>query len=305
MSRRFAIIKPEDLWTGPLARQFRQHPATVRELFAYLLTGPTTDHWGIWHLEMDTIVLQTGRKDVEVVKALEVLAAMRLAFFDVRTEFVYLPTLPETQFIRWPLMPGDNNVRHAKRWYAALERNPFLGDWFDRHLEDLFLLRDPDACTRREWTPEDAPPPAEDLLGPVPETLPVRSSRRVGMPEAELEAAYQRIEAMYPKKAALHLAKRALKKLNPTTELLGLIFQALEWQVRQPDWLKENANFCPRLDRYFEQRRWMDKPSRVPNVNTGTAQIMTGMSDFIDYGGEPECTTPEKNVRALPKRSGG
>lgn len=293
MSRRFSIIKPEDLWTGPSTRDLRRHPAEVRELFAYLLCGPTSERWGIWHLELDLIVLQTGRKDATVLKAFSVLTGMNLAHYDMTSQFVYVPDMPESQFSRWPLLPNDGNVRHAKRWYATLQKNPFLGFWFDRHLNDLFLAREPDACTRREGTafvaqsPKELAPPVEptvDLLGDRP--LPVKVSRNGHMTPAEVNAAFDAIVKIYPKADALDRSRKVFHKLKPTPELLTTIMAALAWQTRQRDWIKEGGAFAPRLDRYFTDKRWLDKPRRLPHANSTTVQTMAAMADFIEGDGE-------------------
>lgn len=308
MSRRFAIIKPEDLWTGPRTRELRKHPADVRELLAYLLSGPTSDRWGIWNLELDMIVLQSGRKDATILKAFSALSGLDLAHYDPTSQFVYVPDMPESQFSRWPLLPNDGNVRHAKRWYTSLPKNPFLGFWFDRHLDDLFLTRDPDACTRRDGSAIVAPPAAEptveptvDLLGERP--LPVKVSRNGHMTPAEIDHAFDKIVLTYPKRDALDRSRKTFHKLKPTPELVQTIYTALAWQTKQRDWLKEGGAFAPRLDRYFTDKRWMDRPRRVPHANSTTVQTMAAMADFIEGDGE-ECRTHEPNENDLPRRSG-
>jgi hypothetical protein len=325
MSRRFSIVKPEDLWTGPRARELRKKPSDVRELFAYLLTGPSSDRWGIWHLELDTLVLQLGRKDPAILAAFAALSELDLAHYDLGTQFVYVPSMPESQFVRWPLLPKDNNVRHAKRWYAALPRNPFLGRWFDRHCEDMSLDQEPEAVTRRDWTPRGeampalptlpteplpvAPAPAEltravDLLGEV-RTVPMLSSRerRAGvMTASEIDAAFKKIVDIYPKKDALDRSRKALHKLKPTPELMTLIFAALQWQVQQPDWLKEGATYAPRLDRYFVDKRWLDQPRRIPRASKETMDTMAGMVDFAQEMEAERWKTPPTKSSDLRKR---
>lgn len=312
MSRRFSIVKPEDLWTGDCARELRRHGPDVRELWAYLLTGPTSDMWGLWHLELDTLVLHTGRKDAAVIKAFGTLTDLELAFYDMPSQFVYVPSMPETQFARWPLLPNDNNVRYAKRWYRSLTRNPFLGDWFDHHVEDLFLLKDPEACERREWAVRGretmpgevpaaaAPAPTEDLLGMVPAPA---QKKKAAMTAGEMDAAFQKIADMYPKGDAIDRARKVFHKMKPTPELLQQIFSALQWQCRQPDWLKEAGAYAPRLDRYFEGKRWLDRPRRIPNVSSETVQAMGAVNDFVnDMRAEAEWKTHPTKPNGLVKR---
>lgn len=323
MSRRFCIVKPEDLWTGPTTRELRKHAADVRELLAYLLSGPTSDRWGIWHLELDTVVLHTGRKDAVVLKGFDVLAELGLAHYDLGSQFVYVPHMPESQFAQWPLMPKDNNARHAKRWYKALPRNPFLGSWFDRHVKELFLTEDPEPCERREWIPREGEAPlkgpalepaglvpATDLLGE--RNLPAKRDRRAGaMTSGEIDSAYDKIVSIYPKPDALEKGRKAFHKLKPTPELVGQIFAALQWQVVQPDWLKEGAQFAPSLYRYFEGKRWLDRPRRVPHVSESTMSLASSGQGFVNQFPEdercerpaprpPVSGTPSSKLHSLP-----
>ncbi len=312
MSRRFALVKPEVLWTGTVAREMRKHPADVRELAAYLLTGPTSETWGIWHMELDTMVLQTGRKEPNVLKALAALQELRFAFYDIGTQFVWVPDMPSSQFSRWPLMPNDNNVRHAKRWYAALPVNPFLGDWFDHHLIDLHLDSEPEPVERRALQgappapsegPSPSPSPGFDLLGEKKD-LPART-RPQAMTAGDLDTWFERIAAVYPKQVKLAKARAAMAKLKPTAELMVQIWSALEWQCQQRDWLKEGGHYAPSLYNYFTDRRWLDRRPNVQHFNKGTAAIVGGINDFVNDAPdlEPECRILPRNVRALPPRS--
>ena len=306
-SRRFGMVKPETLWKGTLAKELRKHAAEVRELVAYLLTGPTSDTWGIWHLEMDTMVLQTGRKEANIAKALALLEELRFCFYDLDTQFVFVPDMPASQFVRWPLLPNDNNVRHAKRWYASLPTNPFLERWYDHHLADLHLDGEPEPVERRAFGGASkglsvgSKEIAMDLLGEK-EIQPAHARvKATGMSAKELDEFFEQVCAIYPKQAKLSKARTALTRIRPTHELLEQIWAALQWQVKQRDWLKEGGHFAPSLYNYFQDKRWLDRKPTVQHMNQGTAAVVSGMADFVND--RDICETPRRNVPALPPRS--
>lgn len=324
--RRFSILKPEMLWTGPVGKLLRPCHAHVRELWAYLLTCPTGNPWGLFRLELATIVNETGRQDRDVKEALDALRKFGLADWDAETQFIYVPLMPESQFTRWPLLPRDHNVLHAKRWYATLERNPFIERWFDRHAGDLHLETAEPIVGRRTWSPEipdlapppaavpvrkgqspdpvpdpaPAPAPATDLLG-RPTTAELQTIAAKRLTPSEIDKVFDEIARIYPKGEAIQLAKKAFVRIRPDSETVQDIMRALVWQV--PRYAKDGGAYAPRLDRYFEQKRWLDKrPATAPRVNDSTRAIVQSAEDFINED-HPEWNTAEKKSRALPPPS--
>lgn len=300
-ARRFSIVKPEILWTGEPGRQLRKHPPEVRELAAYLLCGPLSDTWGIWHLELDTIALHTGRKEGPIIKALGTLEELLFARYDLGSQWVFVPEMPAMQFTRWPLLPHDNNLRHAKRWYEQLPRNPFMALWYEKHVADLRLLDEPDPVPLRDYVDrpngEPTPPPEGfSLVGNKPRAI----ERRKTVPAAELGEWLDRIVAIYPKVEKVEKARAALVKLHPTPDLLVEIWTALQWQVKLRDWLKEGGRFAPSLYNYFVDRRWLDKPAKLGHANASTVDAIAAAADFAEQESGEQCRKPARNVHALP-----
>lgn len=301
------------LWTGEPGSRFRKYPAGVRELALFFLVGPRTDIWGLFQVSLDDILGHTGRTEADTLKALIILEQVALVYYDIPSRWAFVPRLPETRFLAWPLLPTDKRVMGAKRWYCQVGENPFLSRWYDHHATDLFLT-EPPAVRRREphvdGTPVVLPePPSDtevDLFGERVKLMPERAvPTRHGLSPSELKIWFDRIVAIYPKKTELHRGRAALMELRPSPELMAEIWQALQWQVRQPDWLKENGHFAPNLRNYFKHERWRDKPALGPVIGESTARVMRGMTDFVmDFPLETErCVKPERKLRALPPPS--
>jgi hypothetical protein len=67
----------------------------------------------------------------------------------------------------------------------------------------------------------------------------------------------------YPRKTAKADARKAWCKLAPDAALQAEILEALAWQVRQPQWVKDGGEFIPYPATWLRGERWADEPVRV------------------------------------------
>jgi len=66
--------------------------------------------------------------------------------------------------------------------------------------------------------------------------------------------------AKYPKKVGKGGAYKAwLKCKLPQDELLSLCLDALSWQTKQDQWIKDEGQFVPNPQTYLNQNRWEDE----------------------------------------------
>ena len=65
---------------------------------------------------------------------------------------------------------------------------------------------------------------------------------------------------LYPKKIGKVAAEKAWKKIKEPGKTLKLIKAALEWQCKQPDWIKEGRQYMPGPAPYLNGGRWEDEP---------------------------------------------
>ena len=81
---------------------------------------------------------------------------------------------------------------------------------------------------------------------------------------------------MYPKKKAKPAAEKAWIKLNPSMELFEQMLKALDWQKKQPDWLKENGQFVPLPASWLHGKRWLDEqPAATPEPTDSIISCVT------------------------------
>lgn len=89
----------------------------------------------------------------------------------------------------------------------------------------------------------------------------------------------------YPKRRNRAAAERAFKKLNPSPELYGQMMEALDWQTKQPEWLKNNGQFIPLPASWLNGRRWDDERPTAADIPT-TCTTDTGASaDYLRKAG--------------------
>jgi hypothetical protein len=70
---------------------------------------------------------------------------------------------------------------------------------------------------------------------------------------------FEQFYSAYPKHKNRSAAEKAFKKLNPSAQLFTQIIDALVWQTKQPEWLKNNGQFIPLPASWLNGRRWEDE----------------------------------------------
>lgn len=110
----------------------------------------------------------------------------------------------------------------------------------------------PDSQTEVDRTPAPAPAPAHS-----PQSA--HAQKR-----ASVAALFARFWDAYPRHEKRSLAEQAFAKLKPDDALLVKMLAALEWQTRQPKWLKDNGEYVPYPTSWLNQRRWEDEPFEPP-----------------------------------------
>lgn len=64
----------------------------------------------------------------------------------------------------------------------------------------------------------------------------------------------------YPRRVSKKDARRAWARLNPTPELMALMFSALDWQI--PLWERDNFTYAPYPASWLNGERWTDDPPK-------------------------------------------
>jgi hypothetical protein len=82
----------------------------------------------------------------------------------------------------------------------------------------------------------------------------------------------------YPKKTGKEAAAKAWKKIARPAETLVQILDALAWQTKSEQWLKERGQYIPNPATYLNQGRWQDQPVANGRPPTGSG------FDNVNYG---------------------
>lgn len=64
----------------------------------------------------------------------------------------------------------------------------------------------------------------------------------------------------YPRRENKKAALKAWRSLEPDLETVRLIHAALDWQTKQPGWVKDRGKFVPHGASWLNGRRWEDEP---------------------------------------------
>ncbi len=124
----------------------------------YLVNNPHTNMWGLYYLPKSFISYEIGQKTSVVDKTLKYLAEIGFAYYDDETEYVFVVEMAHWQV--GEMRNNDGRISNNNKFYEKVDRNPFLGMFYDRYVDELQLNCDRrgDACTI-DTRPPDAPPP--------------------------------------------------------------------------------------------------------------------------------------------------
>jgi len=288
----YANIK-DTIFTGATGRELRRHPPEVRELQFWLTCGPDRDPFGIFIAEPESIAPRIGRSVGSVKKSLDTLIALEFCSWDEASQFVWVKEMAHHQF-QTPLKAPDFRCTTARKWYAAAPRNPFLGPWFDRYVDDFHLQKEPHAAERRDYAPSqgasqgasDAPNNAVsglfDLQAEEKKTGQLVAGPDTPLKGAEIDAAFNRLWAVYPHSVEKKEARQAFVKAKPTPAMFALMLAAVEAQKAGRQW---KAGYIPKLANWIEKQRWLDRiePAQAtPTMTQKTSNTMGAAQRFVE-----------------------
>ena len=92
--------------------------------------------------------------------------------------------------------------------------------------------------------------------------------------KAELVTDFDRFWTAYPRKIAKGDARKAWHALAPDAARVDRILDALVWQTRQPDWLRDGGTWIPYPATYLRSERWEDEPVNMPQFGERTLRSL-------------------------------
>lgn len=103
-------------------------------------------------------------------------------------------------------------------------------------------------------------------------------------PDKEISPAFNAFWDAYPKRVARKDAWKAWTQINPTPALLVTILDALAWQTRQPDWLRDGGKFVPHPGTWLRAERWDDERTTLPRISERTIAVAQAVDEFLNDG---------------------
>jgi hypothetical protein len=270
--RKYSIVTPQR-WYGQTGKslsraiQSREKGDPMREAYKdaqivadVLLTNPNANQWGLYYITINMVTELSGLTSAEVEAAFKILRDEHFAYYD--SAFVWVREMARVQ-MHLPLKPGDKNIVTVNNWYAHLPQNAFLGEFYDRYVNDLRL------SFRREHYMDSAlrlEPAAPNSNGGPPTTSLMEywfmvfieaypSSRRDGGRQAEEAFA----EAMAGK----------------DEKFLALLCEALYYQKRSEQWRR---NVIPSMVKWLREKQW------IRDLPTGQSKLIGGPPFECEHG---------------------
>lgn len=295
--RTVATLSPQ-FWIGETGKAMRP-PAgastTERERFkdarivaVYLTNAPSSVMYGLYYLTVRTIAEETGLTEAEVRAALALLDGLDYARYDERSQFVWVIQMAVHQ-LGGPLKPGDRRVANVNGWYRTLPKNPWLGPFYDRYLDDLHLEDRREGVTLSVATPllryddgTGSPFDGAKDLRPLQDTNTGEGVQ--GKPKAELDAGkltgwFNEFLAAYPahrrvggKKGTLAYqeALRHASGGGPREPAVQRLRRALEAHKRSEQW--QTPKLVPSMSKWLSEAHWQreleaaERPAAPPPV---------------------------------------
>jgi hypothetical protein len=131
----------DSLYTGETGRAIRGC-WQAQVLMPYLIRNPHANQYGLYYLPMSYIIHDLGHPAHEMRKGLERLEQEGFAYYDDTTEYVFVVEMCHVQTGRLNAhgeKGPDKRIKGANRFYAEVQKNPFLGMFYDRYADDLCL----------------------------------------------------------------------------------------------------------------------------------------------------------------------
>lgn len=271
--------------SGETGRLLRPHPEATKLLAVWMFSNDKAlaEPWGLYHCPKTTMVEGPSLTPAKVGAGLATLAELGYAFFDARTEWLWVVGMAAEQVLTEgrPLKSTDHMVTAANRWYARCPNNPFLGPFFDRYLAFLHLE------ARREGPAGDlvgAPPTASVSVASVPAQPVLLPEATMALVPAKLSPAERREgefdafwAAYHPKgRNSRSRTKATWMKLKPDFDT---VMAGLALWTRSRRWAE---GFVVDASKFLNEERWKETPEVA--VMPGASERTTSAVEALNTG---------------------
>lgn len=266
------------IWTEETGREWNRLGHQYHKVAFYLLTGPLSNSYGLYYLPLIVAAEHTGLTAKNLQAIIDTFDKQEFAHYDPATEWVWVRNMIRYQFFPQGQLvhTSDNRVRAICKFYASCPSSSHLGPFFDLYGEALGLTAKREGKYRI--------PPAQPVGLPLEEGSPSAvtslAPRRASKPEL-----FDRWYAHYPKKVGKKTALVEWMRIPQVDEVwTAKAIATLEWQCRQPEWVKENGQYIPDPERYLKRGRWQDEPRDQVGLTDRDARTANVLAEWAAAG---------------------
>lgn len=266
------------IWTEETGREWNRLGHQYHKVAFYLLSSPMSNAYGLYYLPIAVASQHTAITPAALTKIFDVFDGQQFAHYDADAEWVWVRNMVRYQLFPHgnAVPPGDRRLPAVRKFYDTCSPNAHLGPFFDLYAEPLSLT------TRRERRTKI--PPAKPVGLPLEEGSPSAvTSLVIGRPtRAEL---FERWYQHYPKKVGKKSALEEWMRIPGVDEqFTARAIATLEWQCRQPEWVKENGQYIPDPERYIKRGRWQDEPRDQVGLTDRDARTANVLAEWAATG---------------------
>ena len=124
MGRDFSKVAPQ-FWTGKTGKAIRERGPSTQVVALYLLTNPSANMIGLYHLPVAYLLNDTGCTVDQANKAIFDLWELGFAYYDSESEFVFIPNMAKFQ-VGEELEEKDKRVRYIIKELKHFRKSIFF-----------------------------------------------------------------------------------------------------------------------------------------------------------------------------------
>lgn len=125
-------------WTGETGRELRKLGRDEQLLALFLVTGPTANMIGIYHLPVSIVAFYLGMTEQGALKALRRVSETGFCSFEASKELIWVPEMAAQQ-IGEPLKATDNRVTAIHKEVSTLRKCCFYKAFYSRYKDSFHL----------------------------------------------------------------------------------------------------------------------------------------------------------------------
>jgi hypothetical protein len=278
------------IWTGDTGQEWNRLGHQYHKVAFYLLTGPLANAYGLYYLPLVIMQEHTGLTGNALVKMFEVYDREEFAHYDTSTQWVWVRNMVRYQLFNTggSVSPGDKRLFGVRRFYDSCPLNAHLGPFYDLYGAALGLAnrRERARTVPAESAAYKEPVVAAGVTEKVQDGDETPVSLIAIVPKRFSKAEFFELWwKHYPKKVGKKAALAEWMKLEGVDDgFTARAIATLEWQHRQPEWVKENGQFIPDPERYIKRGRFSDEPRDAVGITDRDVRTANVLSEWASGG---------------------